>query len=397
MNDFGNNLIHIRDYYPSKKTSASSSWIYEQVKCLQEFGFNALVISPTPYVPTFLAKKLKYNMYSDYSYSIENYLGTNVIRPAYFKVPKELFLWITFLFLGRSINKVAHNVRNPRLIHAHFGQNGHAAVKLKRKLQIPLITSFYGYDSGRLAMKFKPYYQNLIKYGDIFLALSQDMKNDLIHLGFPESKIIIHHLGIDLLKFKKKKIENKLFTFLVVARLDESKGVNDVIEAFARVKNEKMQLRIVGDGTYKNNLIKMVKDHGIEKSVKFINNYKMPNPRKTVLEEMQNCNVTLLTSYIPKNEAKEGTPVVLMEAHACSKPCIATIHAGIPEIVANNKTGFLVKERDVNAIAERMKYCFDNPEKLEVMGDAARVYVEKEFNQEIQMKKLVAIYNEILS
>lgn len=390
-------IIHIRDYYPSKENPASSPWVYDQVKGIQDFNLRSLVISPTPYIPAFIRNRDKYYLYPKYSNKIEKYIDTDVIRPPYLKIPNNKLVPLTFFFLSNSILKVISKVPKPVLIHAHFGQNGIASVNIKRKYGIPLITSFYGYDSGRLGQKFKPFYNTLIKYGDIFLALSQDMKKDLLNLGFPKNKILIHHLGIELDKFKKiKKGKKNRFIFLVVARFNESKGIQNVIRAFSMILRNNMELRIVGDGIFKRNLVDLVDELKI-RNIRFINNFKANNPRGVVLEEMQNCDVFLLTSFTPKNKAKEGTPVVLMEAQACAKPCIATFHAGMPEVVKNKETGFLVKERDVNSISKYMKYFYDNPDISEKMGENARNHIFKNFNQKLQIEKLYSIYNNLIN
>lgn len=392
------NVIHIRDYYPSKENPANSPWVYDQVISLKKYNYQSLVISPTPYIPSIIRKNPKFYLYSKPSNKIENYLDTNVIRPVYYKIPGNKLIGINLFFLTRSINSSAKLAKSPAIIHAHFGQNGVAALKLKKSLQIPLITSFYGYDTGRLSSKFKPFYQKLARDGDLFLALSKNMKLDLINLGFPQDKIIIHHLGIDLHRFSvSSKNKTTPFVFLVVARLSESKGVQDVIQAFHKICTSEMQIHIVGDGIYKNDLMDLVKSLKLENQILFINNFKADNPRGVVLDEMQNCDVAILTSFTPKNKSKEGTPVVLMEAQACGKPCIATKHAGIPEVVVDSQTGFLVNERDVENIAIKMKLLYTDTQLRKDMGDRARLYIENEFNQQIQMLKLAKLYNNITS
>jgi colanic acid/amylovoran biosynthesis glycosyltransferase len=392
-----NKILHIRDYYPSIENPASSPWIYDQVKSLLENRINAVVISPTPYLPKFVRSKPKFYLYPKANEVLDNYKGTGVIRPQYFKIPNNKLLSFNFQNLSKSILRSAEKLKPFALIHAHFGQNGVASLKLKGKNNIPLVTSFYGYDAGRLGSLFAPYYKKLAEKGDLFLALSEDMRNDLLNLGFPSEKIKIHHLGINPNQFKP--IENKekeKFVFLVVARLDESKGVQDVIVSFNKIKNSKMQLRIVGDGIYKTTLANLVDRLGLNKQVVFINNFKAEKPRQVVIDEMQNSDVVLLTSYKTNNGAKEGTPVVLMEAQACGKSCIATLHAGIPEVVRDNETGFLAKERDVDFIAKKMELLYNNSRLRLSMERKAIVHIQQEFNQDIQIQRLINIYNNLL-
>lgn len=374
-------VIHVRDYYPSNENPASSPWVYDQVKSLQKFNIDSLVISPTPYFPDFIRSKGRFYLYPKAHSEVRDYKGTKVVRPQFIKIPNNKLLTLNLKNISSAIQNSVPKVDSFKLIHAHFGQNGVASLKLKEQYNIPLVTSFYGYDTGRLAPIFKPFYRELAKKGDLFLALSEDMKLDLQNYDFPADKIKIHHLGIDLTQFKPfEKEQSSSFVFLVVARLDESKGVQDVIKAFKRIYKPGMLLRVVGDGIFKAQLERLVNELELKNHVIFINNFKADNPRQVVVDEMQNSDVVLLTSFVSANGAKEGTPVVLMEAQACGKPCIATRHAGIPEVVVDNYSGFIVEERDIERIAEKMKLFYSDRKLLKTYGQNALLHIQREFN-----------------
>jgi colanic acid/amylovoran biosynthesis glycosyltransferase len=86
-----------------------------------------------------------------------------------------------------------------------------------------------------------------------------------------------------------------------------------------------------------------------------------------------------------------------MEAMARGMPVISTRHSGIPELVEENVSGFLVPERDSEALADRLAYLIDHPERWPAMGRAGRARVEAEFNIEGLNNKLVELYRELLS
>jgi len=395
-------ILVIRDYYPSINNPSSSTWVYNQVLEISQMGYNPFVISPTPINPLKNVFKKRFHLYDVPTTNIDIYKNTKVIRPPYIKIPYNKMIGITLKQLSKCISKYG-DIDSLKLIHAHFGQNGVASLKLKKELNIPLITSFYGYDTGRLADLYKPYYKNLIREGDLFLALSNDMKNDLLNLGFPERKVIIHHLGIDLNTFNHSTIKKEKFTILTVARLDKVKGIEFVLQAlylffnkYPKEKN-KIQYRIIGGGKYEKELISMTKKLKLNENVVFINNLINPNSRQIVIEEMKNCDLFILCSYTLENGAKEGTPVVLMEAQACGKPCIATFHAGIPEIVKNNETGILVNEKSPEEISRAIEKLYFNKEMRLDFGKRARDHINKEFNQEIQMEKLAQIYHSLIN
>jgi glycosyltransferase involved in cell wall biosynthesis len=187
------------------------------------------------------------------------------------------------------------------------------------------------------------------------------------------------------------------FIFLVVASFTERKGIHYAIEAFKKFKSKYMitncKLRIIGDGPYLEILIR-ISDN--DEDIVFVNNFIVEKPRELILHEMQNCDVFILTSITVSDSDKEGTPVVLMEAQACGKPCISTFHAGIPEVVLHNKTGLLVKEKDANSIANAMYQFYSDSKLKNFFGENARFQIEKEFNNSIQIPELFDIYKSII-
>lgn len=393
-------LIAIRDYYPDEKNPGNSLWVYEQVIGLQNNGLNSIVVSPTPFIPQFLRGLKVFKYYPKSNNYIKNYNNTDVIRPQYIKYPGNKCINTTINNLSKVIFSYGEKY-SPKLIHAHFGRNGVASLALKRKLNIPLSTYFYGDDVGVGEHKdfLKTLYKDLIKEGDLFLALSNDMKNDLINIGFPSEKIKVVHLGVNVDFFKpKQKKESSKIIFTTVGRFHKFKGAQDAISAFVKVYSihKNIELHIVGDGPYINNLKHQVKSHNLDDSIFFINNFVAQNPRKVVLNEISNCDVFLLTTFQNNSGVKTGTPVVLMEAQACEKPCISTFYAGIPEIVKNNETGFLVKQRDINEIVNYMIKLINNKKLRNTLGSNGRKHIMKEFNNNLQMKKLADLYSELI-
>jgi glycosyltransferase involved in cell wall biosynthesis len=91
------------------------------------------------------------------------------------------------------------------------------------------------------------------------------------------------------------------------------------------------------------------------------------------------------------NGDSEGTPNSVMEASACGLPVVATRHAGIPDVVIHNETGYLVDERDVDAMARHMIALVDAPEQAAAMGAAGRARVERGFSMDVSMRRLLAV------
>ena len=71
-------------------------------------------------------------------------------------------------------------------------------------------------------------------------------------------------------------------------------------------------------------------------------------------------------------ETEGGAPVTLIEMSAYGMPVVSTLHCDIPEVILDNRSGFLVPERDADALAERLEFLIAHPQKWEGIGKAGR-------------------------
>ncbi|MFH1055292.1 MAG: glycosyltransferase [Candidatus Altiarchaeota archaeon] len=282
-----------------------------------------------------------------------------------------------------------------RLLHAHYGPTGLRMLSLKRRHIIPLVTSFRGIDASLFPSRKPGMYDLLFKEGDIFLARSYDMKKDLVRMGCPEGKVMVHHSGINLDEFQYvKRQPSDRTVFLTVARLAENKGVQDAVEAFAQVHESRpnTRLKIVGEGPYRDVIERRAKELRVLDDVDLFGAL----PHHKVIEEMLKSHIFVLQSFTTPDGEKEGIPNVLMEAAATGMPVVSTRHAGIPELVLEGKTGIVVEERDIKSLGSAMIRLIDNTNLCDKMGVEGRKHVESEFNIKKQAAKLEGIYDELI-
>ena len=93
---------------------------------------------------------------------------------------------------------------------------------------------------------------------------------------------------------------------------------------------------------------------------------------------------------------QEGIPGVIMEAFATGLPVVSTEHAGIPEIVRDGASGFLVPEKDVDALIQKLEILIQQPQLRYAMGRTGRKYVEQYYNIKILNNRLVELYQQLL-
>lgn len=284
------------------------------------------------------------------------------------------------------------------IIHCHFGPNGIIGAYLKEiGINGKLVTTFHGYDMSAYVLRYgMNVYKNLFSKGDLFMPVSEYWKRKLIEMGCEKRKIIVHHMGINLERFKFfERRKSEIVKILSVGRLVEKKGHEYAIRALAKIinKHKNVIYQIVGDGPLRGKLESLVRDLGIENYVKLLG----PVDEEELLNIYKESHIFILPSVTSREGDQEGIPVVLMEAQATGLPVISTQHSGIPEVVINGKSGFLVPEKDVNALAEKLEYLIEHPEIWPKMGYAGRKYVEEHYDIDKLNDQLVEIYRKLVN
>jgi len=287
------------------------------------------------------------------------------------------------------------------IIHCHFGPLGNTGALLKDigVIKGKVVTAFHGYDiSMYMKNKGNKVYNYLFEVGDIFLPISERWKNELIKLGCGEKKIIVHRMGIDTSKFRfspRNHPKNGKIHLLTIARLVEKKGVQYGINAVAKILNKypDIEYRIIGDGPLRNNMVDLIQELNIGNNVKLLGWKK----QEEIIELMKYADILLAPSVTSQDGDQEGIPVVLMEALAQGMPVISTYHSGIPELVQDGISGFLVPERDVDSLAERLTYLCEHQEIWPEMGKAGRKYVEENYDINKLNDQLVELYRRFLN
>jgi glycosyltransferase involved in cell wall biosynthesis len=158
------------------------------------------------------------------------------------------------------------------------------------------------------------------------------------------------------------------------------------------VYDKNCSLVIVGDGPLRKKLVRKVSSYGLQDRVIFLG----VRPHQEVLDLMQKAIVLVQPSVTARTGDSEGLGSVFLEAAASGIPVIGTHHGGIPEAVVDGVTGFLVPERDADALAEKLLVLLSDKSLREEMGRAGRKMVEDKFDMRRQTEKLEKIYEGLL-
>jgi len=294
--------------------------------------------------------------------------------------------------------------RQPALIHAHFGIEGVYALPLARRLGIPLVTTFHGFDAtlSTAALLTSPAWANyplfrhrLAAQGDLFICASSFIRDKVLAMGFPEARARVHYIGVDVRTIQPRDPAEETPTILHVGRLVDVKGAQYLVQAFAKLaaRFPDIRLVIIGDGPRKASLRALAKSMGIGQRIQFLGAL----PHTEVMAWMRKAAMLVLPSVRTATGREEGLGMVLLEAAASGVPAVGSRIGGIPEGIIDGQTGFLAPERDAETLAARMGELLDDRELRLAMGAAARMLVEQRFDIRRQTETLEGLYDEVLS
>ncbi|GAI09150.1 unnamed protein product [marine sediment metagenome] len=230
------------------------------------------------------------------------------------------------------------------------------------------------------------------------------MEKCLVGLGCPGEKIIVQHLGVDLnqIRFIPREPERSgEIRVLIAGSFREKKGIPYAIEAFGRVRQAHPQLKlgltIIGDSTgapreekEKEKILMTIKKYRLNDCVRIIG-YQ---PHSVFLREVERHHIFLSPSVHASNgDTEGGVPVSIIEASASGMPVLSTTHCDIPEVIIDKENGYLVPERDTDALVEKLGFLISNPDIWEQMGRNGREHIEKNYNITTQVQKLEETYD----
>jgi colanic acid/amylovoran biosynthesis glycosyltransferase len=289
------------------------------------------------------------------------------------------------------------------LIHAHFGGGGVYALPFARRYQLPLVVTFHGYDvpllsSGeRLYPKFWPYAllaPAVLREMTLGLCASIELYEMLGELGVPRARLRLHPIGIDVRRFAPGDRGSGAEPLVVmVGRFVAKKGLRYGLRAFAEVRRRRGRGRlvIVGDGELRASLEQTAREEGVTSHVTFTGALG----HAEVAALLGIADVLLAPSVTTANGDRESGTLVIKEAGASGAVAVATWHGGHAEIIDDGRTGFLVPERHVASMAERLDQLLGDAALRRRLGEAARTKVMAQYDNRIRVAALERAYDSV--
>ena len=284
-----------------------------------------------------------------------------------------------------------HNID---VVLAEYGTSGSFIAPICKSLNLPLLVHFHGFDASRydILEKFNESYKLMFDYAQHIIVVSTAMRQALVGQGCPEKKLVKNTYGPhqDYLNIEPDLKSNFIIS---VGRHTYKKGPYLTILAFQKVLEQQpnLKLKMIGDGELFDVSKNLVKSLGLENNITLLGALE----RKEIIKHLQSAFLFVQHSIVAYNGDSEGTPVGIIEAMAAGLPAVSTRHAGIPDVVIENETGFLVNEGDINAMAENILTIVNNRELAESFGKHGNERILSEFTLQKHIETIDRLIEEV--
>ena len=335
-----------------------------------------------------------------------------------FKVTEIPTLRRSFNFINdirsyRQVKKIILSFQ-PHIMHTHGIKPGVIGRLAAHFNKVPVILHTY---HGHV---FHSYFNSLISsfiikmdrwlagFSTKIIAISQSQKNELVDVYkiCKDGRIEIIPLGVETEKFlhleKKREefrkeyfLENDEIAIGIIGRIVPIKNHVFFINAVKEILDEIAAVRIfiIGDGLSREELEVYLDDEMIAHTYFPRNGIKSPvtftSWQTDIRKVIAGLDIIALTSL------NEGTPLSLMEAQAAGKPVISTKVGGVPEIVLDQGTGYIVEPSNLNQYSRKLKKLIENETIRLKMGADGQKFIESRFSKQKQVDSHKALYSSL--
>ena len=282
---------------------------------------------------------------------------------------------------------ICHEQFDAVFVTGYFYASAWIAILAAKWRRIPILFTTEAHSlrswatQSKWKLRFKKFYmRRILSLGKVLLTMSSGSFQQLVALGFPESRIVLSPYSVDNDWWTRQaakadrdgmraswQIPKHGSVALFCAKLQPWKGPSDLLEAFARANVPESYLVFAGDGPLRNTLEAKASELGIAGCVRFLgflNQSQLPSVYSA-------SDVLLLPSYY------EPFGLVVNEAMLCGCPAAVSDRVGAKyDLVQEGETGYIYPAGDIDALAAVLRDFFSDPAKRIRMGEAARKRME---------------------
>ncbi|MBX9789761.1 MAG: glycosyltransferase [Pirellulales bacterium] len=299
----------------------------------------------------------------------------------------------------RTLWRLAAAVRGfrPDILHPHDYKTNVLAVLLAKMFRLKVVTTLHGYVTvgGRLDWYYR-IDRSAIRRMDHVVVVSDDLLEVVRQIGVPDQRVTLIENAIDAGEYRRRGpvaaaktrlgVPSGRFVIGAVGRLAPEKGFEASIQALVRLVRDgwNAELWIAGDGDEREHLARLAAELNLSERVRLLGH------RTDLIDLYQAFDVFVLSSL------REGLPNVLLEALATEVPVVATNVAGVPRLIENGQSGFIVRSGKPEELSAAISLLLgDEPLRLR-FAKAGRETIEQRYNFRVRMEKEKRVYDAVL-
>jgi glycosyltransferase involved in cell wall biosynthesis/peptidoglycan biosynthesis protein MviN/MurJ (putative lipid II flippase) len=402
-------VLVIATYFPKPNNALMGTWALAQSRALARQGVDVRVLSPTSWVPRWLARlpgtqrlrswalcpssfdwdgiQVDYPRWPWYGHS--GFLAVRA-RPR-----PEGFLALAWPFIRPALLRAVEEHR-PDVVFAHHASiSGELARRLQHECALPYLV--IEHDHGEIAdcerfPRRRALYDKVLTTASAVVAVAPTMSDEIERI-FPWVRVVVAYNGADppderlSTNPRPPETRNRLVVFSA-AHLYYRKGMPLLVEAFARVadRHPEAVLRIAGDGEDRPALEAAVEASGVADRIALLG--RMPHHQ--VLQELAWADVFALIGW------DEPLAVAFLEAMAAGIPLLACDDGGLAHVVMDGTEALLVPPRDVEAAATGLDLLLRDEGLRKRMGVAGRLLADRSYTWDANAKTLISAFEDAL-
>jgi glycosyltransferase involved in cell wall biosynthesis len=267
-----------------------------------------------------------------------------------------------------------------------------------RRVGIPVVSVSHGWTAATWKVRFYEMLDRLVLYGmDAVVCVSKAQADKVRAAGVAEAKIAViqNAIGAEAFVEPDAAVRAEMASWFArppgwivgaAGRLSPEKGFRILVEAASLVVKIRPEAGFVlfGDGPLRGDIERLIAERGLGGS------FVLAGFRNDLPRYLPNLDVHAMSSFT------EGLPVVLLEASAAGVATVATAVGGIPELIDDGKTGYLVPAGNAAALAQRILNLLGNDEQRRAIGRAARERVRHDFSFESTSKRYHDLFQRLV-
>lgn len=398
-------IVLVSHLFPKASDRRHGIFVQRQAERLRDLGHDIEVVVPVPFVPpglTLLPRWKRYRRLRD----PHPVAGFRVHLPAYVRPPGQWFLVYEptsiYLAIRRQIRRLHHSLPRDIVFTQDFSKAAGAAARAAHDAGLPCVGMAIGDDVHRiptLGPRHRRTIVTALRACDAIVCNSHALAEQVHDLTGGRCTGVVITRGVDVHRFapptpdqrrqarQHLRIHDDHVVLLYAGYLQRSKGVFDLLDAFARIADAhpRALLLLAGDGADRDELARRAAPlvrAGRVRLAGHVDHDLMPLYCRA-------ADIAVMLSW------SEGMPNAVVEAIASGLPVVATAVGGTPEAVCDGLTGLLVPSHDVPAAAEALDRLVRDADLRRRFGERARRHALEHFDATANARRLADLLADV--